>query len=128
MNPAGGLYDVIDGPDGVDATVRPNQIFAVSLPASALEPVVQRSVVDVCARLFATSYGLRSLDPRHPDYRPHYGGGVRERDSAYHGSRLGMVAGSLCARMAPRGPATHRPRSNCSSQSATTSPTRDSAP
>ena len=84
VNPAGGLYDVIDGPDGVDATVRPNQIFAVSLPASPLEPGVQRSVVDVCARLLATSYGLRSLDPRHPDYRPHYGGGVRERDSAYH--------------------------------------------
>lgn len=84
VNPGGGLYDVIDGPDGVDATVRPNQIFAVSLPANPIEPAVQRSVVDVCARLLATSYGLRSLDPRHPDYRPHYGGGVRERDSAYH--------------------------------------------
>jgi 4-alpha-glucanotransferase len=84
VNPAGGLYDVIDGPDGVDATVRPNQIFAVSLPASPVEPAVRRSVVEVCARFLATSYGLRSLDPRHPDYRPHYAGGVWARDSAYH--------------------------------------------
>ena len=84
VNPAGGLYDVIDGPDGVDATVRPNQIFAVSLPASALEPPAQRAVVEVCARALATSYGLRSLDPHHPDYRAHYTGDAWERDSGYH--------------------------------------------
>lgn len=84
VDPEGGLFDVIDGPSGVDATVRPNQIFAVSLPASPIALDIQRSVVEVCGRLLATSYGLRSLDPRHHDYRPHYGGGVHERDSAYH--------------------------------------------
>ena len=84
VNPDGGLFDVIDGPNGADATVRPNQIFAVSLPASPVALDVQHSVVDVCGRHLATSYGLRSLDPRHHDYHPQYGGGVRERDSAYH--------------------------------------------
>ncbi len=80
----GGLYDVIDGPNGDDSTLRPNQIFAVSLRHSALDESVQREVVSVCGRLLLTSYGLRSLDPRHPDYRPHYRGGVWERDGGYH--------------------------------------------
>jgi 4-alpha-glucanotransferase len=79
-----GLFDVIDGPDGNDPSVRPNQLFAVSLPHSPLEPAVQRAVLDQCARELLTSYGLRSLAPEHPDYRPHYRGGVWERDGAYH--------------------------------------------
>ena len=57
-------FDVIDGPgspDGNDATLRPNQIFAVSLPETALTPEQQRAVVDVCARELLTSFGLRSL-------------------------------------------------------------------
>ncbi|MGH8752073.1 MAG: amylo-alpha-1,6-glucosidase, partial [Burkholderiales bacterium] len=85
INPAnGGLYDVIDGPQGMDATVRPNQIFAVSLPASPLDAPVQASVVKLCGDELLTSYGLRSLSPAHPEFRPHYLGGVWERDSSYH--------------------------------------------
>jgi len=84
VRPAGGLFDVLDGPDGADPTVRPNQIFAVSLPNSPLDPEVQARVVAECGRELLTSYGLRSLAPGHPDYRPRYGGGVRERDGAYH--------------------------------------------
>jgi 4-alpha-glucanotransferase len=84
FNPAGGLYDVIDGADGVDATVRPNQILAVSLPASPLDAATQRAVVDLCGRRLLTSCGLRSLDPAHADYRPTYAGGVWERDGSYH--------------------------------------------
>jgi glycogen debranching enzyme len=79
-----GLYDVIDGPAGDDATVRPNQIFAVSLPDSPLSPEAQRAVVAICGRLLLTSYGLRSLSPDHPEYRPQYHGDVWQRDGGYH--------------------------------------------
>ena len=79
-----GLYDVLDGPAGHDATARPNQIFAVSLSASPLGPDAQRAVVELCGRSLLTSHGLRSLDPAHPDYRPSYTGSVWERDGAYH--------------------------------------------
>ena len=85
VNPAnGGLFDVLDGPQGDDATLRPNQIFAVSLPASPLLADVQASVVALCAKELLTSYGLRSLAPTHPDYRPIYNGDVWQRDNAYH--------------------------------------------
>jgi predicted glycogen debranching enzyme len=85
LNPAnGGLFDVLDTPAGNDASIRPNQIFAASLPASPLERDAQARVVGLCAQELLTSYGLRSLTPAHPDYRPVYLGGVWERDSAYH--------------------------------------------
>lgn len=85
VNPhSGGLFDVIDGPHGDDATIRPNQIFAVSLAFSPLEHDVQQSVVQQCARELLSSYGLRSLAPRHPDYRAQYVGGPHERDASYH--------------------------------------------
>jgi predicted glycogen debranching enzyme len=80
----GGLKDVLDGPGGDDVSVRPNQIFAVSLPHSPLTPNAQRGVVAQCARELLGSYGLRSLATLHPDYRGRYQGGVWERDSAYH--------------------------------------------
>lgn len=81
---AGCCFDVIDGPDGNDASLRPNQIFAVSLPMSPLEPKRQRAVVDACARHLLTSHGLRSLAPGDPRYVGHYGGSPRDRDAAYH--------------------------------------------
>ena len=79
-----GLFDVLDGPNGDDPTPRPNQIFAVSLPHSSLDPEIQQTVVRVCGRELLTSYGLLSLAPDHPDYRPYYLGGVWERDGSYH--------------------------------------------
>jgi predicted glycogen debranching enzyme len=83
--PLGHCLDVLDGPGGDDdPTLRPNQIFAVSLPDSPLSPERQRRVVDACARHLLTSYGLRSLAPGHPDYRGLYAGSPSERDSAYH--------------------------------------------
>ena len=91
---AGYCYDVLDGPEGNDATLRPNQIFAVSLPESPLSPEQQRAVVDICARRLLTSHGLRSLAPDHPQYQGHYGGSPRERDSAYHqGTVWGWLLG-----------------------------------
>ncbi len=79
-----GLVDVLDGPGGDDLSVRPNQILAVSLPASPLAAEHQQGIVAVCRRELLTACGLRSLAPAYPDYRGRYLGGVRERDGAYH--------------------------------------------
>lgn len=79
-----GLFDVLDGPDGDDAAIRPNQIFAVSLPHSPLDCETQRAVVQICARELLTSYGLRSLAPSDPDFHSHYRGDVWQRDGGYH--------------------------------------------
>ena len=88
-------FDVIDAPGiGNDAALRPNQIFAVSLPVSPLAAEQQKAVVDVCARSLLTSYGLRSLAPGEPGYKGHYVGGPRDRDSAYHqGTVWGWLIG-----------------------------------
>jgi predicted glycogen debranching enzyme len=78
-------FDVIDIPGGgQDARLRPNQILAVSLRVSPLTVKQQQSVVDVVADQLLTSHGLRSLGPHEPGYKGHFGGGPRERDSAYH--------------------------------------------
>jgi predicted glycogen debranching enzyme len=91
---AGHCYDVLEGPQGDDRALRPNQIFAVSLPESALPPERQRRVVDACARHLLTSHGLRSLAPSDPAYRGFYGGGQVERDGAYHqGTVWGWLLG-----------------------------------
>lgn len=79
-----GLYDVLDGPDGDDAAIRPNQIFAVSLPFSALDEPVQQQVVACCREHLLTPYGLRTLAPSNSAYRPRYEGDVWSRDTAYH--------------------------------------------
>ena len=90
-------FDVIDAPgspDGKDAALRPNQIFAVSLPETALATGQQRAVVDVCARELLTSFGLRSLGPNEAGYRGRYAGGPKERDAAYHqGTAWGWLLG-----------------------------------
>jgi predicted glycogen debranching enzyme len=87
-------FDVLDGPDGPDSTLRPNQIFAVSLPESPLTPAQQRGVVDAGARHLLTSRGLRSLAPGHPAYQGRYGGDERQRDGAYHqGTVWGWLLG-----------------------------------
>jgi predicted glycogen debranching enzyme len=94
-NSGGYCYDVIDAPGiGNDAALRPNQIFAVSLPQSPLPAEQQKAVVDICARRLLTSYGLRSLAQSESGYQGHYGGGVRERDGAYHqGTVWGWLLG-----------------------------------
>jgi predicted glycogen debranching enzyme len=77
-------YDVIDGPAGNDPSLRPNQIFAVSLAHSPLPYERQRMVVDVCGKVLLTTNGLRSLAPDDPAFRPRYCGSPRDRDGAYH--------------------------------------------
>jgi predicted glycogen debranching enzyme len=88
-------YDVIDAPGiGNDASLRPNQIFAVSLPESPLSIAQQKSVVDVCARRLLTSHGLRSLAMGVSDYDGHYGGSPQHRDGIYHqGTVWGWLIG-----------------------------------
>jgi predicted glycogen debranching enzyme len=83
---AGGLYDVIDvdHAPGNDVSLRPNQLFAVSLPYRPLAMNRMQRIVMVCARELLTSYGLRSLGRNHPSYRGRYEGDSRQRDGAYH--------------------------------------------
>jgi predicted glycogen debranching enzyme len=90
-------YDVIDAPGiGRDASLRPNQIFAVSLPFSPLIASQQKNVVELCARHLLTSHGLRSLAPGETGYRGHYGGDSRARDSVYHqGTVWGWLLGPM---------------------------------
>ena len=88
-------YDVIDSPGvGNDASLRPNQIFAVSLPFSPLSPQQQKSVVDTCLSELLTPFGLRTLGRGEPGYVANYHGGPRERDAAYHqGTVWGWLLG-----------------------------------
>ena len=79
----GCLYDVVDD-TGRDGSIRPNQIFAVSLPYPLLDPEQALRVVDVVEWELLTPYGLRTLSPRDPNYHPRYGSDPRSRDSAYH--------------------------------------------
>lgn len=79
----GCLYDVVDG-DRRDASLRPNQIFAVSLFHSMLDAERARSVVTTVERELLTPVGLRTLAAKDPRYRSRYEGDVASRDSAYH--------------------------------------------
>jgi predicted glycogen debranching enzyme len=90
----GHLYDVVDGEDGDDPALRPNQIFAVSLPHPVLERTRWERVVSVVHERLLTPYGLRSLDPAHPAYKGRYYGDLRSRDAAYHqGTVWGWLIG-----------------------------------
>jgi predicted glycogen debranching enzyme len=79
-----GLADVLDGPDGNDASLRPNQLFAAALAHSPLSRDLARVVVDVCARELVTSHGVRTLAPSDPRYAGAYAGSREQRDGAYH--------------------------------------------
>jgi predicted glycogen debranching enzyme len=86
--PGGYLYDVVDADHQagkLDASFRPNQIFAIGgLPMALLEGDGARRVVDEVERRLWTPIGLRSLAPGEPGYVSKYDGGVRERDGCYH--------------------------------------------
>jgi predicted glycogen debranching enzyme len=82
----GYLYDVVDvnGGDGNDTACRPNQLFAISLDHPILDQAHWKSVLEVAERELVTPVGLRSLSPKHPDYKPIYSGDLKSRDGAYH--------------------------------------------
>ncbi len=90
-NPAGGLYDIVDelGDSGAlknaaSLKIRPNQIFAASLPFTALGEKEALSVVAAVEKNLFTPFGLRSLAPSDPEYTARYEGTRLERDAAYH--------------------------------------------
>jgi predicted glycogen debranching enzyme len=76
------LYDVVNGVP--DASIRPNQVLAVSLQHSMLSLERARAVVEVVERELLTPVGLRSLNRGNPQYAGKYAGDVHSRDSAYH--------------------------------------------
>jgi glycogen debranching enzyme len=80
---SGCLYDYVDG-GHADTALRPNQIFALSLPFTLLEGEKARKVLKIVEENLYTPAGLRSLGPLEPGYRPSYGGDPLMRDSAYH--------------------------------------------
>jgi predicted glycogen debranching enzyme len=77
-------FDVIDGPQGNDASIRPNAVFAAALPFRAFDNRRERAVVDRIAHELWTPMGLRSLSPWDPSYTGRYGGSPQARDAAYH--------------------------------------------
>lgn len=80
------LYDVIDTPSGwPDPSIRPNQIFAISLAYSPLTQIQQENILKVCEAHLLTPYGLRSLSFKDAQYIGHYSrGSLYLRDEAYH--------------------------------------------
>jgi predicted glycogen debranching enzyme len=84
----GCLFDVVDVDHvrgAVDASLRPNQIFAVGgLPLSLLDGAKARSVLAVVERELWTPRGLRTLARGEPGYAPRYEGGPAQRDAVYH--------------------------------------------
>jgi predicted glycogen debranching enzyme len=90
------LYDVIQG-NYKDPAIRPNQIFAVSLPYSPLDKAQQKAVLDVVTEHLLTPYGLRSLTPKHEKYVGKYAGNRWQRDCAYHqGTVWPWLIGPYC--------------------------------
>ncbi|MBZ0318975.1 MAG: amylo-alpha-1,6-glucosidase [Anaerolineae bacterium] len=94
-NPRTGYcFDVLDGPNGHEHHLRPNQLIALALPECPFTPEQQKSIVDICARQLYTPHGLRSLSPDAPDYVGVYGGDLPTRDAAYHqGTAWGWLMG-----------------------------------
>lgn len=87
------LFDVING-DEPDASIRPNQIFAVSLPHSLLTDDKARKVVEKVESELLTPLGLRSLSPDDPRYVASYVGSPFDRDASYHqGTVWGWLIG-----------------------------------
>jgi predicted glycogen debranching enzyme len=77
------LYDCIRE-DFSDPTLRPNQIYAVSLRHSPLSSEQQSAVVECVRKNLLTPMGLRTLPTTHKNYKGIYQGDQFQRDSAYH--------------------------------------------
>ena len=106
-NEIGCLYDVVDGciadPGSLsgysytkcDTSIRPNQLYAVSLPFSPVSESTARRIVDIVEERLYTGCGVRSLDPGHPDYHGQYRGALEKRDQSYHqGTAWGFLQGA----------------------------------
>jgi predicted glycogen debranching enzyme len=82
------LFDVIDGPDGDDASLRPNQLMALGLTYPLIDGAYARSALEVVTAKLLTPYGLRTLSPDDPRYQSRFAGDHRSRDAAY---QMGLV-------------------------------------
>lgn len=83
LNEHGYLFDYVDG-DVSDWSVRPNQLLAIALDYSPLEPKEKKGVLDICTKELVTPKGIRSLSPKSDGYTPMYVGPQYQRDLAYH--------------------------------------------
>jgi predicted glycogen debranching enzyme len=84
INSDGYLNDVIIPADLADTSIRPNQVYAVSLPFSPLSNEQKLKVLQVVEENLLTDFGLRTLDINDPDFKPLYQGNAWDRDNAYH--------------------------------------------
>ncbi|HEY5093922.1 MAG TPA: amylo-alpha-1,6-glucosidase, partial [Candidatus Eremiobacteraceae bacterium] len=90
----GYCHDVIDGPNGDESELRPNQLIAAALTETPLSPAQVRAVVDACGPLVVPR-GIRTLGPGEPGYRGTYLGPQIVRDAAYHqGTAWAWLLGS----------------------------------
>jgi len=80
---AGYLYDFV-ADTHKDASVRPNQLFAIGLPYTPLTKPERKAALDMVTKELLTPKGIRSLTPKAGLYRPYYWGNVQERNAAYH--------------------------------------------
>ena len=91
----GCLYDVVDG-DEPDDHLRPNQIYAVSLPFTMLSKEQETKIVSFVKEHLYIGCGLRSLTSDHADYHGIYCGSLPKRDAAYHqGTAWGFLLGGF---------------------------------
>jgi glycogen debranching enzyme len=80
----GWLHDVVDGPDGDDPSLRPNQLLALSLLPDLVDATEAGAVADAVATHLVVPGGVRTLAPFEPGYRMQFQGPSAFRDSAYH--------------------------------------------
>ncbi|MDR1865505.1 MAG: amylo-alpha-1,6-glucosidase [Bacteroidales bacterium] len=79
----GYLADVVNGEEK-DWSIRPNQVFATSLPYSPVDDEIKKSILDVVDMQLVTPRGLRTLSPEDAEYKGTYEGSQEQRDAAYH--------------------------------------------
>ncbi len=94
LNTQGYLYDVVVPGEYADDAIRPNQVYALSLPFSMLTDEESKCVMQIITSTLFTPFGLRSLSSDHPDFIGVYGGDQWHRDKAYHqGTVWGFLMG-----------------------------------
>lgn len=111
--PTGGyLYDLVDGPEGNDSRLRPNQLLAISLHHAVLNPDLQATVLDIITQQLLTPYGLRSLAPHEQGYQGQLPENHEELQHALHqGSAWPWLIGpyvDALLRVGDPAPAGHR--------------------
>ncbi len=79
----GYLADFVDG-DYIDWSIRPNMVFATSLPYSPISEKIRQLILEMISKELLTPRGLRTLSPKNPYYKETYYGNQAERDAAYH--------------------------------------------